>query len=171
VQRLADLTRDLLDYGKPGALAIAACPIDDLLQRTVVATNAVAEAHGVTVAISERHGDAMVIADAPRILLVLQNLVLNAIQHAPPGTVVQIGASRVMHEETTQWRIDVSDRGPGFEPDALRRAFEPFFTRRKGGTGLGLAIAHRIVHDHGGTIWAANRPNGGAMVSFRLESA
>ena len=48
--------------------------------------------------------------------------------------------------------------------------FEPFFTRRQGGTGMGLAIVQRIVEAHGGTLAAANRPQGGAVFTVYLPA-
>jgi signal transduction histidine kinase len=44
-------------------------------------------------------------------------------------------------------------------------------TRSSGGAGLGLAIAQGLVHAHGGRIWAENRREGGARVSFTLPLA
>ncbi len=64
--------------------------------------------------------------------------------------------------------IRVSDGGPGFSPEALDRALEPYFTTKPSGTGLGMAIAWRIVGGHGGSLSAENRPGGGAVVTLRF---
>ena len=56
-----------------------------------------------------------------------------------------------------------------FQATSFARIFDPFFTTKDvgQGTGLGLAITYGIVHEHGGTIAAANAPDGGAV--FTLE--
>ena len=66
--------------------------------------------------------------------------------------------------------IEVRDSGVGFEPEALRRVFEPYFTTRadRGGSGLGMAIVYRIVSEHGGMIRASGSPGRGATVTIRL---
>jgi len=64
--------------------------------------------------------------------------------------------------------VTVADRGPGIPPEALGRVFEPYFTTKRHGTGLGLAIARQTVLDHGGTIEAANAPDGGALFTVTL---
>jgi len=64
----------------------------------------------------------------------------------------------------------VLDSGAGFTAEDLPRLFEPFFTKRRGATGLGLSLAQRIVLEHGGTMSAANRPEGGGAVTVILPA-
>jgi two-component system OmpR family sensor kinase len=69
--------------------------------------------------------------------------------------------------------FEVCDRGPGFDPAALPRAFDAFYRggpRRTepGSLGLGLALVQRIALAHGGRAWAQNASGGGACVGFGI---
>ncbi|CAL9338795.1 Sensor histidine kinase ResE [Streptomyces sp. enrichment culture] len=73
-------------------------------------------------------------------------------------------------------RVTVTDRGPGIPQDALPYVFDRFYKAdearpRSGGSGLGLAIAHENAALHGGTLTAANHPDGGAVFTLTLPSA
>jgi len=63
-------------------------------------------------------------------------------------------------------KISIQDSGPGFTPETLARALEPFFGSKTQGTGLGLPIAKRIVEAHGGQLRIANES--GALVDILL---
>jgi nitrogen fixation/metabolism regulation signal transduction histidine kinase len=62
-------------------------------------------------------------------------------------------------------RVTVEDNGPGFAPNILRRAFEPYVTTKPSGTGLGLPIVKKIVDEHDARIELANVAGGGAAVT------
>jgi nitrogen fixation/metabolism regulation signal transduction histidine kinase len=64
--------------------------------------------------------------------------------------------------------IMVTDNGHGFRQEMLARVFEPYVTSKPKGTGLGLAIVKKIAEEHGGSIEADNRPEGGAFVRVVL---
>ncbi len=104
----------------------------------------------------------------PRLLSrVLSNLVGNSVDALPGGGEIRLSASR------RDGRIvaSVEDDGPGVTPEILPRLFDPYFSAKSGGTGLGLAIAKKIVEEHGGSIGASNRPQGGFQVRFELPAA
>ena len=91
------------------------------------------------------------------------NLVVNALRHTPAGTGIELAARR----EGTEAVLIVRAHGPGLADDTLAHAFDRFWqadhARTGTGTGLGLAIVASIVHEHGGSVTAANVAGGGAI--------
>ncbi len=65
-------------------------------------------------------------------------------------------------------RVDIRDRGPGFDEAVLRAAGRAFITTRAEGTGIGLFLAHATVERLGGHITLANRAGGGAVTRVEL---
>jgi len=167
VERLNGLMQDLLDYGKPLRLMLEPGEASGVIQAAVAACAAVAEQAEVEIAASIASGLPALVMDRKRIVQVLQNLLDNAIQHSPRGGQVMLRAEPAAGDSAGIVFV-VEDAGPGIQPDDLPHVFEPFFTRRRGGTGLGLSLVQRIVEQHQGEIVAANRPEGGAVMTVRL---
>ena len=108
--------------------------------------------------------------DADQVSRALKNVVGNALE-AMADRGGELTVETVVRDG---WAlVRVSDEGPGFSSEALKRVFEPYFTTKDGGTGLGMAITYRIVTEHGGMLTVENRPQGGATVvlHFPLRSA
>jgi two-component system, OmpR family, sensor kinase len=101
----------------------------------------------------------------------LDNVLRNAVKHAPAGRCVQV----VLAAGAGTARIAVTDCGGGVAEAELERIFDPFFRTARGeaenGCGLGLAIARRAVEAHGGTIGASNAPGGGLRIDIVLPLA
>ncbi len=112
----------------------------------------------------------IVSADAERLRQVIDNLIGNALQHTPPGTLVTVAVDSV----PGYGQLTVADDGPGMSAEQASRVFERFYrtddarSRARGGTGLGLSIAAALVDAHGGTITVDPRPPGGGA-TFRVR--
>lgn len=171
IQRLNDLMRDLLAYGTPQSSVLVPSSLDAVVEEAVRGCAALAEERDVTIDVIASPACPPVAMDRARMRQVVQNLLQNAVQLSPAGGRVGIVTRAATANGSAVAECEVADDGPGFRADELPRVFEPFFTRRRGGTGLGLAIAQRIVEQHGGTIAAANRAAGGAVLTIRLPLA
>jgi signal transduction histidine kinase len=105
-----------------------------------------------------------------KITRVLTNLVANAVRHAAADGRVLVYVER----RRDALCVHVEDDGDGLAGEAAARMFERFWradrARSGSGAGLGLAIARGVVEAHGGRIWAENRAEGGARVSFTLPT-
>ena len=167
-QRILNLMNDLRDYGEPRTLRAEPCLVRALVEEAARACDPLAAERGCAVRLDFEDDRLVLPLHALRMHQVFRNLLENALHHAPPGSAVTVASRTRMRGERAWAELAVEDRGPGFDAEALARAFEPFFTRRPGGTGLGLSIVRRVVEEHGGSVEAANRPDGGARVTLRL---
>jgi two-component system, OmpR family, sensor kinase len=111
-----------------------------------------------------------VLGDAHQLRQVLANLMRNALVHTPTGTGIDVSVAN----GDERVRLVVRDHGPGLPTDESDALFERFWRaeggreRGRAGAGLGLAIVAAIVDAHGGSVGAANAPDGGAVFSVEL---
>jgi two-component system, OmpR family, sensor histidine kinase MprB len=112
------------------------------------------------------HDPVEIIARPRQLERAISNLVDNAVKYSEAGTPIVV--------RIDQLTVTVADRGRGIPPEDTERIFERFHravdVRTKPGSGLGLSIVHEIVRSHGGTVFAQNRPGGGAEVGFTLPA-
>lgn len=152
VERLKQLTEDLLDLSADRPLSLERVGVHELLTETVAAAQ-VAFPNTRFRLSSANAGP--VHGDAGRLRQVFLNLFHNAAQAAPNGKVTVTAQS-----EGRTVRVSVADDGQGISPEIAARLFEPFATAREGGTGLGLAVSRRFVERHGGTLCNVAQPAG-----------
>jgi PAS domain S-box-containing protein len=164
-QKLQRLLADLLDVDRleRGIIEPRRHPVDvGALVRQVAEET---ELPGREVEV--RTSSVVIEADGPKIERIVENLLVNAAKHTPPGSPVRV--------EVSGWEdgavIVVEDRGGGVPDDLKEAVFQPF-ERGAGsmghapGTGIGLSLVARFAELHGGRAWIEDRPGGGA--SFRV---
>lgn len=103
----------------------------------------------------------------------LSQIVLNVYRNAIQAMTDQAGPRQLHIAILTEPRevlLRICDTGPGFSPEALIQAGQPFFTTKPDGLGLGLSISLAIALRHGGRLEIANQPQGGALVELRLPA-
>lgn len=162
VGRMADIVRQLLNYGRTEAADRASVSLDALLS---MATRDVDEDKHIDVrAGSGRH---VVQGDPVRLELAVSNLVRNAVRHARHDVVATLSAT-----DSGGVELAVEDDGSGVPDEDLPHVFEPFFTRQPPGqgTGLGLAIVARVMREHDGDVHYAHAPGGGARFTLTFPA-
>ena len=114
----------------------------------------------------QTHGDDFnLLADAPSLATLLQNLVGNALQYTPAGgricvCIEALAATLVLR---------VQDSGPGVAVELRAKLFERFYRQGMGqGAGLGMSIVQRVVELHGGAIELRDGPLSGLEVQVTL---
>jgi signal transduction histidine kinase len=142
----------------------------ELIDDTVAAMRAPAEARGVALAAELPAGEVLANANAEKLQRVLFNLIQNAIRHTPADGSVTVRA----RSAAGRVEVEVVDDGEGIPAGEGPRLFEAFYrgdgARSGEGAGLGLAISRAIVEAHGGRIWLEGAAPG-TRVRFTLHAA
>jgi len=157
VRNLSGMVTAFLNFARPQPLQLEEVSLSDLVRDC---TDELQVKFEVDVAES-----LFVRADERMLRLALLNLMRNAAEAIPDGQVF-VSAKN----ENGSVVIRVRDNGPGIAPADLQKIFIPFFTTKAKGHGIGLALTHRIITQHGGTLSAANTPDGGAMFTIKLAA-
>ena len=171
LDRFEALLADLLEISRfdAGAAVLEAERVDvrALAQRTIEATDALAQHTRTPVVLKARDQQCVAEVDARRIDRILRNLVVNAIEHGE-GRKVEVTVAGDEHAVA----VAVRDHGVGLKPGEAALVFNRFWradparARTTGGSGLGLSIALEDAHLHGGWLQAWGEPGEGSL--FRL---
>lgn len=167
VRRLMAITRKLNHFSRVAAEAPVELCIDQVIDEAAAVFGF--DSLGETVElVHHRDPQARLLGQPSELQQVFYNLFLNA-AHAMngQGTITV----QVNHSEHNV-HVSVLDSGPGISAEQLPKIFEPFYTTKRsgGGTGLGLTISNEIVLEHGGSIRAEHRPQGGALFHICLPT-
>jgi len=181
--RLNHVTQRLLLFGRRHIPHPRKVNLREIVEETLASGDLPLEGREVRL---ETHDDPLYIeADVFQIKVVITDLVRNALEATEKtggDVVVKTLERRAQKPFTTLFGVapagryacfEVSDSGPGIEPERLGRVFEPFSQTegRQVGKGLGLAIAYRVVSNHRGYIEAESEPGVGTRITVLFPAA
>jgi len=160
--RLSRLLTGFLDFARAESPCTRRLDVLDVVRNAAELAGAhPARPEGARVEYDFPRGGLEVSGDEDMLHRAFFNLVLNALQASPPGSVVRLEAATLLPQQL-DWRaaaletgavaVRVIDRGHGIPEDVRARLFDPFFTTKEGGSGLGLAIVHRAIEAHRGVV-------------------
>ena len=170
--KMGQLIDDLLAFSRTGRadLRMGRVPLNALVEAARAELAPVLAGRRVTWHIGELP---TVLGDPHLLQLVWVNLLSNAIKYSSqrPEALIEIGARPA---DDGYVIIFVRDNGVGFDPQYADKLFGVFQRLHRAGefegTGIGLATVRRIIHRHGGEVWAEGVPEQGATFSFSLRA-
>ena len=172
-ERLSRITEDLLRLTKLDSGVVeetVSVDVLPVLEQVVRLQSLVAQEKGLDLTYAAE-GNCVVRATQDEVHQVIYNLTDNALKYSSKGTVAV-----ALKQTDGKVILTVEDQGPGIPEEDLERVFDRFFrvdkarSRAAGGTGLGLAIVSDTVRRRGGTVWAKNRPEGGAVFTVQWNA-
>lgn len=153
VRNLSSIVTAFLNFARPQPLQLEDVSLKELVEEC---------ATELKVKLTLDVYESVVRADERMLRQAVLNLLRNAAEAIPEHGSVFV--------KVRDQIIEIRDTGPGIPADELSKIFIPFFTTKPKGHGIGLALAHRIITEHGGTLTAANAPDGGAVFTIKLPS-
>jgi two-component system, NtrC family, sensor histidine kinase HydH len=165
VARLEQTVQGLLDFARPSKPQRQPADLRAVVGNALDLVRARARQQGVRLDVRQPDEPVVASVDSGQLNTVLVNLLLNALDAQPHGGVVEVAL-----RNGRDVQITVDDDGPGIAAAVQPRLFTPFASTKPTGTGLGLSICRRVLQEHGGTIVAQNRPDGGACFPLALPA-
>ncbi|OGS56064.1 MAG: hypothetical protein A3J79_14090 [Elusimicrobia bacterium RIFOXYB2_FULL_62_6] len=177
-RRLSNMIKGILDFSKlqAGKLDMHPVParVAPILAEAEEGLLPLASSKGVNLSIRPADAGLWALADPPRIVQVLTNLISNAIKATPKGGSVVVAAAPD-RQDPDSVVFGVRDTGHGIPREDLDKVFEKFVQlssyETQEGVGLGLAIVNDFVKMHKGRIWADSEPGKGTTFFFTLPRA
>jgi two-component system NarL family sensor kinase len=161
-------------------LKLNLAPVDLVVLAETAASTLMELAANRRIHISLNYGDSdwkrslWVLGDALQLQRVIDNLLINAINHSRRGDRVEVVLESLLSYQV----VKVLDTGAGIPSEQFPHLFERFYQvhndygslsqRQAKGSGLGLYLSRQIIEAHKGIIWAENRVPNGAIFGFKL---
>jgi two-component system sensor histidine kinase HydH len=162
IDRMAVLLERFLAFARPGRLALTQVYLSHSMEQAVALVKPQADIRHVGFQVDMQTTELAIQGDPDKLVQILLNVLLNAVQFSPEGGLVKVGCYPRDLSHGRFIMVSVLDQGPGVNQADRERIFNPFFSTRDQGTGLGLSIASRLIDEHHGYIDVHNVPGQGA---------
>jgi PAS domain S-box-containing protein len=170
-ERIAAITRELRTFSRPATEETSRVDVRSVVESVLKLVRKELEARArLNVTLGQT---APVIGNSARLVQVVMNLVVNAMQAFTGDRTDRDAIWIRTRNEGAKVVIEVADSGPGVPPEDRERVFEPFVTTKHigQGTGLGLFVCRNIVREVSGKVTVGDRPGGGALFRVELPAA
>ncbi len=170
VEAMKEMVNAFSEYARAPRFEMANTSLNKLVTEVTDLYRAQVAGRGVQLRVTLDPALTTVVADQGRLRQLLHNLLTNAVEalEGHPDGEVLVQTHLAIRDEAEVAEFVVEDNGPGFPRELIGQVFDPYVTTKARGTGLGLAIVRKIVEEHGGSIEADNRQEGGARVRVGL---
>jgi two-component system sensor histidine kinase HydH len=167
LRRLERTLQCFLDFARPPKMDRRTIDLTRVIDTTLSLLGGRVRKQGIQLDYEPKIPHLMIEADPEQLQQLLVNLTMNALDAMPTGGRLTIEV--VPSQRGSQFvEVRVSDTGSGISAELLPRLFQPFVSGKETGLGLGLVVSQRIAEEHGGTLGAVNRLQGGACLTLRL---
>jgi len=168
IQRWEHMLKELTDFSLQTSLNPVRMNLALFLKRTVEIMEQAMSKQNIA-AQCLLQGKIYIRGDQEKLKQVFINLFINASHAMPDGGRLLVSAKKINKRNgSRKVEIRVSDSGTGIPLAEREKIFDPFYTSGKGGMGLGLAISRKIIEEHGGSIFAGENQEGGAVFVIEL---
>jgi len=164
---LGQIVTNFLNFARPAQLTLSDVDLRAVCERVAEEVRPEARSRGGDVTVrgsfGRLQGDEVLLRQA------FSNLLRNAVEACGQSSVApKVVVASENDPERGVSTVTVDDNGPGIDPSARDKVFQPFFTSKRGGTGLGLALVQKIIVFHNGRITAGRSELGGASLRITL---
>lgn len=168
-ERIGDITQELLTFSRKSSGTPQQVRVDDAIAGSLLLMRTRFRALGIKHARTGDTGSLLVIAERARLEQVLVNLLQNAADALDgarePKVTIEVRAT------LNEVAVQITDNGPGIDPQTLQALFTPFATTKPKGLGLGLVISRDIIAEFGGRLEHVGRAQAGASFVLTLRRA
>lgn len=167
IDRIVRVTENILFVARTPRLVRSWGLLEDMLRTEMAQWEFKLNQKNISHSFSCSPGLPPLFVDFEQMARVIANLMANSIDVLPHGGSLTVSLTAANHHQN----IEISDNGPGIEPETQAKIFEPFFTTKPRGTGLGLAIVKQLVEAHNGQISLWSKPGEGTRFTISLPQA